>query len=51
MFGFGFKSKVKKVLFKEFNYDLKSIGDVEPDSFGGQTEEKTVKKYQKKVRL
>ena len=32
MFGFGFKSKVKKVLLKEFNYDLKSIGDVEPDS-------------------
>ena len=48
MFGFGFKSKVKKVLFKEFNYDLKSIGDVEPDSFGGQTEEKTVKNIRKK---
>ena len=32
---------MKKVLLKEFNYDLKSIDDVEPDSFGGQTEEKT----------
>ena len=48
MFGFGFKSKVKKVLLKEFNYDLKSIEDVEPESFGGQTEEETVKNINKK---
>ena len=33
---------------KEFNYDLKSIEDVEPESFGGQTEEETVKNINKK---
>ena len=49
MFGFGFKSKVKKVLLKEFNYDLLSIEYVETNSFGGQTEEKTVKNARKKV--
>jgi hypothetical protein len=48
MFGFGFKSKVKKVLLKEFNYVLKSIEEVEPESLGGQTEEKTVKNFRKK---
>ena len=48
MFGFGFKSKVKKVLLKEFNYDLKSIDDVELNSFEGQTEDKTLNNARRK---